>query len=72
MPGEPIERLSARVSPEAKRGWLTFCHRQGVTFTAMVEASGLMLDAAQGGLLPDNADVVELARSIAFQRAKRR
>jgi hypothetical protein len=72
VPGEPVERLSARVSPEAKKAWLAFCEAHGVTFTAMVEASGLLLSERGGRMLEDNATAVDLARKITTERFKRR
>lgn len=66
-----MRRVSARISDEAKRGWDRFLESHGVTFTAMVEASGLLLDESRGELLSDNETVVDLARRIDRERAER-
>lgn len=64
------DRLSARVTFEAKRGWLTFCETHGVTFTGLMEAAGKLMDS--GSMTMHSSEVIDLARKIDFERAKRR
>lgn len=64
-----MERLSARVSDEARRGWDQAIGRHGCTFTALIEALGLAL--AEGGWEP-TAAIVARAQEIDRERFSRR
>jgi predicted RNA-binding protein Jag len=64
-----VARLSARVSSEAKRGWDEFCETHGVSFSAMVEASGLLI--GDHGEALQNIQVIDLARKIDRERLRR-
>lgn len=39
-----LQRVSARLSPEALRGWDRACTQTGTNFTAMIEALGQLLN----------------------------
>lgn len=67
-----VRRLSARVSDEARRGWDKLLDRHGVSFTAVIEATGRALDERDGKLVYEPDDVIEVARSIDRERFKRR
>ncbi len=62
--------MAARVSDEAKAGWDRFCDANGVTFSALLEATGLLI--YQGKPAVHSDEVIELARAIDRERARRR
>jgi hypothetical protein len=64
-----MQRVSARVSDDARRGWDAATTRHGCTFTALVEALGVML-AERGWDVP--VEVVERAQHIDRERFSRR
>lgn len=59
------------MTEDAKRGWIVFTEMHGVTFTATIEATGLLLDQNAGRLIYDVDAIVELARKIDRERYKR-
>ena len=65
-----MRRLSARVSDEAAEGWATFVEFNGVSFSALLEATGRLI--YQGKPAVHSDEVIELARQIDRERAKRR
>lgn len=67
-----VRRVSARLTNESGRGWDDFLEHHGVTFSAVIEATGRLLGEHQGRALVDAQDVVELARLIDRERFKRR
>ena len=64
-----MQRLSARVSDNARRGWDRASSRHGCTFTALIEALGLAVDERQWDV---PAEVVERAQQIDRDRFSRR
>ena len=58
------------MSHEAGEGWDRFVDANGVTFSALLEAAGRILHDGRPALHSD--EVVELARAIDRERAKRR
>jgi len=64
-----MQRLSARVSDNARRGWDRAAVGHGVTFTALIEAMGLAMDE-RGWDVPD--ELVDRARQIDRDRFSRR
>lgn len=69
--GQAVRRVSARISDEARRGWDKLCNRHGVSFTAIIEATGRALDERDGKLVYEVDEVVEVARRIDRERFKR-
>jgi hypothetical protein len=64
-----MQRLSARVSDDARHGWDRAVTAHGTTFTALVEALGQLL-AERGWEVPP--EVVERAQRIDRERFSRR
>ena len=64
-----MQRLSARVSDNARRGWDRATTRHGSTFTALIEALGLALDEGEWDV-PD--EFVAEAQRIDRDRFSRR
>lgn len=64
-----MQRLSARVSDGARRGWDRATTRHGSTFTALIEALGLALDE---GAWDVPAELADRAQSIDRDRFSRR
>jgi hypothetical protein len=67
---QQVRRLSARVTEDAGRGWDFICETNGVTYSAVVEATGRLLYERRAFVTPD--EVVELTRKIDHERTKRR
>lgn len=65
-----VRRLSARVSDDAKAGWDALCDTYGVTYSAVMEATGLLLNQRVTPL-HDPDEVIELARKIDRERLRR-
>jgi hypothetical protein len=64
-----MQRLSARVSEDARRGWDRATVQHGATLTALIEALGLAM-VERSWDVPD--EVAELAQRIDRERFSRR
>lgn len=62
-------KRSLRMSDDARGGWERAKRETGCSVSALVEALGLMLADGKHPLTPE---VIELARQIDLERAKRR
>lgn len=58
------------MSDEAREGWARLCEQHGISFTAVVEATGRMLLEGRGALA-DPVEVIALARKIDHERSQR-
>ena len=65
-----VRRVSARLSEEAGAGWDAFTESNGVSFSALLEATGLLIYRGKPAVHSD--EVIDLARQIDRERAKRR
>ena len=66
-----MKEIKARLSNEARGGWVGFCDEHGVTLTGLLEAVGRIMAAGQMHSTKQVERVVHLARQIDRERAKR-
>ena len=66
-----MKEIKARLSNGARDGWIGFCDKHGVTLTGLLEAVGRLMAEGQLRDTQQVDRVVELARQIDRERAKR-
>ena len=69
----PRAILSARVSEDSAEGWHSFCDKNGVSLSAIIEVTGLeLLNEQSPPIEPMRQRLVAEARTIDIQRRTRR
>ena len=66
-----MKEIKARLSDDARGGWVGFCDEHGVTLSGLLEAVGRLMAADQLRETQQVDRVVALARQIDRERAKR-